>query len=98
MLGYLFQCNVQDWVPSHWDFIDADGKRLSVKVALNARFNSSSGLRDVALQGQGVAVLPIVRAQDHVTPGASCPCWLAFAPPPCSCMQSIPLPPPAARS
>jgi len=68
-LGYSQQVTVNDWNSSEWQFVFR-GKMLPVKVALAARSNSGLVLRQLAVDGHGIAVLPRLRAQECVRAGS----------------------------
>ena len=67
-IGYLYQKAVHEWVPSQWDF-EKGGRRTRVRVVLGSRSNSSTVLQRLVIGGQGLAVLPRMRASDALGKG-----------------------------
>ena len=68
-LGYMYQPSVHDWIPNRWDFEADDGTLQTVEVELKARFNSGIAMRQFALAGQGLAILPKVRVAEYIARG-----------------------------
>lgn len=64
-LGYMFQPSVDNWIPSQWAFPEGAEKQVVDVKKLRACFNSGVALRQFALAGLGLAVLPkmCVRAE-----------------------------------
>lgn len=67
-LGYAQQEGVYDWNSGMWLF-GKDGKQIVVETKLNARFNSGQALRQFVVDGNGLAILPNVRAAEFVKNG-----------------------------
>ena len=88
-LGYLYQKAVHEWVPTRWDF-ERRGRQEQVRVRLDMRSNSSTVLTHFALAGQGLAVLPEMRARAEVGSGKLVPVLAEWNIPPLTLYATYP--------